>query len=970
MFKSLLPWKHTKTKVMVPEQTMEDEQILEEPKLIPCSTCGRTFLSQPLKKHAPVCEKNASKKRKVFDSLKQRVEGTDLAQFHQKSYLKRQDSTPKTAEKPKRASHWEENHRKLVDAIRCAKGVPRDMSPAKPKVQAASSTQLNERCPHCDRQFGPKAFDRHVEWCKEHQTRIQKSPANILLAKERLEARTKYKVPPLTKPKRTTIKEKYSNPTVSRTESVCSVKSTPTNAFRRNASVRKPKSVLDLGKKNNALNKADEKANSVVTLNEMKKNTEQSKSLRTKRFCPPREKVNLIHNENLESITVSPVKFLEPPAKKLVTWKEVSQRSPEKADDDSVIVVYENSSVFGKKGAAKKQSFIEEIKDLLSNSDDEATKTQCSSRDSLLSEESKLRISPKSKSSPEFEREKSPLELLPVAKSQPIGADDVKESESEVSFEWGSSEVSASGSGGELKHRPHGGGKAPLPSLESCHVLKFPKKSDIDTLSSSDSDFDGNDEVEESYAKDFVKRAPNHVSSVDEILSNFSSSLNKLKQSDDLIETELAAMEAGNSSLDEDNLNDKTSVDSVVKEADDSSNHTVEKYVESSGAPSLKSTSDQSFSSSKSLVNADDTQYPQSPKESARIPPQSLSDFGGEFTFRKKIFGNPFSANRSVENGKYFPTIEEYEVPKKRRKLNSTFIIDRPSLALRKSIGRSKNEKAAMECGDVGKRDDVDKSRTNFLPRILQESNKNVKVRENKKPSTCKLPALEIKQNKKINSGVFQSKWRGKEDRFIPVKKDLSDVFLTYQSFGSGDAAQKKVVKTTVGYDKRGKELKSKVNKPQLKPKTQVIEPHEPDQTIKPEDLFAVDDKMYAEYKIFEEMYLKEKEQMSNTRKQRSKNSIKSYGIEIVNEDYTNQNSNKVSGDSAYGRSSPKAKTTKLSPLQRQRIDSASSSGSENFVPPVQNNHRMSKFCHECGNKYPVTTAKFCPECGVKRLLL
>ena len=120
-------------------------------------------------------------------------------------------------------------------------------------------------------------------------------------------------------------------------------------------------------------------------------------------------------------------------------------------------------------------------------------------------------------------------------------------------------------------------------------------------------------------------------------------------------------------------------------------------------------------------------------------------------------------------------------MPKKRRKLKSTFITDRPSLALRKSIGRSNNEKAAMECGDVGKCDDVDKSRTNFLPRILQESNKNVKVRENKKPSTCKLPAMEIKQNNKINSGVFQSKWRGKEDRFIHVKKDLSDVFLTYQ---------------------------------------------------------------------------------------------------------------------------------------------------------------------------------------------
>lgn len=31
---------------------------------------------------------------------------------------------------------------------------------------------------------------------------------------------------------------------------------------------------------------------------------------------------------------------------------------------------------------------------------------------------------------------------------------------------------------------------------------------------------------------------------------------------------------------------------------------------------------------------------------------------------------------------------------------------------------------------------------------------------------------------------------------------------------------------------------------------------------------------------------------------------------------------------------------------------------------------KMSKFCHECGNKYPVAAAKFCVECGVKRLIL
>ena len=40
------------------------------------------------------------------------------------------------------------------------------------------------------RNFGNKAFDRHVDWCREQQSRIPKSPTNSE-AKERWEARTK-----------------------------------------------------------------------------------------------------------------------------------------------------------------------------------------------------------------------------------------------------------------------------------------------------------------------------------------------------------------------------------------------------------------------------------------------------------------------------------------------------------------------------------------------------------------------------------------------------------------------------------------------------------------------------------------------------------------------------------------------------------------------------------------------------------
>lgn len=151
-------------------------------------------------------------------------------------------------------------------------------------------------------------------------------------------------------------------------------------------------------------------------------------------------------------------------------------------------------------------------------------------------------------------------------------------------------------------------------------------------------------------------------------------------------------------------------------------------------------------------------------------------------------------------------------------------------------------------------------------------------------------------------------------------------------------------------------------------------------QPLKPiaadEDLFSIDDAMYEEYKKYEQMYLQEKEEKIRLEKN-SKNE----------ESY---NPVKINGDSAYGslsRSKPKVRTkvAKLTPLEHQRLDSASSSGSDTNVqqnlsptlvqpPQVQapcgTATKLSKFCHECGSKYPLTTAKFCVECGVRRLVL
>lgn len=89
--------------------------------LQPCHVCGRTFVSASLKKHEKVCEKQTVKKRKPFDSLKQRVEGTDIAPFHQKSYLKKPEPTIQEIKKPKRNT-WKEKHIELLNSIRAAKG--------------------------------------------------------------------------------------------------------------------------------------------------------------------------------------------------------------------------------------------------------------------------------------------------------------------------------------------------------------------------------------------------------------------------------------------------------------------------------------------------------------------------------------------------------------------------------------------------------------------------------------------------------------------------------------------------------------------------------------------------------------------------------------------------------------------------------------------------------------------------------
>ena len=56
----------------------DDQQAVQ---LQPCSICGRKFAVDRLERHAKVCKKSSQKKRKVFDPVKMRTEGTEQAKY-------------------------------------------------------------------------------------------------------------------------------------------------------------------------------------------------------------------------------------------------------------------------------------------------------------------------------------------------------------------------------------------------------------------------------------------------------------------------------------------------------------------------------------------------------------------------------------------------------------------------------------------------------------------------------------------------------------------------------------------------------------------------------------------------------------------------------------------------------------------------------------------------------------------------
>ncbi|XP_073961592.1 uncharacterized protein isoform X2 [Choristoneura fumiferana] len=175
--------------------------------LIPCAVCGRTFVAESLAKHVKICEKMTVKKRKTFDSSRQRREGlpaangvntgTDLEQY-----------LPKNFGLPENSPFLEKS------PPHTAKVTPKP-KPQSVRTNIMKPTAELQKCPHCSRAFGVRAFERHVEWCADKAKILPAAPAHppqhVADAKQRLNARTQYKAPLVRGRRSSQTRDKSSN---------------------------------------------------------------------------------------------------------------------------------------------------------------------------------------------------------------------------------------------------------------------------------------------------------------------------------------------------------------------------------------------------------------------------------------------------------------------------------------------------------------------------------------------------------------------------------------------------------------------------------------------------------------------------------------------------------------------------------------------------------------------------------------
>uniref|UniRef100_A0A452IZZ9 C2HC/C3H-type domain-containing protein n=1 Tax=Gopherus agassizii TaxID=38772 RepID=A0A452IZZ9_9SAUR len=141
-------------------------------------------------RHEPICRKVFNKKRKTFNSLKQRLQGTEIPS------VKKQ---PPPKKQPEKKSNWRQLHEDFINAIQSAKQVAKAMKEGRP-LPPPPPPSINPdyiQCPYCLRRFNEAAAERHISFCKEQATRRVFAPGQKA-AKQGKQQMTQRREPTLT----------------------------------------------------------------------------------------------------------------------------------------------------------------------------------------------------------------------------------------------------------------------------------------------------------------------------------------------------------------------------------------------------------------------------------------------------------------------------------------------------------------------------------------------------------------------------------------------------------------------------------------------------------------------------------------------------------------------------------------------------------------------------------------------------
>ena len=155
-----------------PYEEFENDDDVES-NLATCRYCGRHFGQDRIEAHERICSKAKKAKKRVFDSSKMRVQGTEAAAFVGKS------SSPDPPKKKAGVPKYKLEHDQLVASIRAGRlqaQYEKDLAAGKnvappelPKYEIVNDTRVE--CPVCHRKFSEEALQRHLPSCERSHAR-------------------------------------------------------------------------------------------------------------------------------------------------------------------------------------------------------------------------------------------------------------------------------------------------------------------------------------------------------------------------------------------------------------------------------------------------------------------------------------------------------------------------------------------------------------------------------------------------------------------------------------------------------------------------------------------------------------------------------------------------------------------------------------------------------------------------------